>query len=118
MLWWSWLLIWAGLVLGLLGMLVWFAFRLFRKFMAASDALVALADQVADSMPDDSSDASNEDSRGNLPAIFQDVGELSFQRARRRAERAHRRQESRDRRINRGKVVSHTPSNQRTVPHA
>lgn len=48
--WWSWILIWAGLVLVLLGVLAWCALRLYRKAMALAgeaDELQTLLDELA-----------------------------------------------------------------------
>jgi hypothetical protein len=47
MAWWAWLIIWTVLVLGFIGMLVWFGFRLFRKAMAALHAVEELGEKVA-----------------------------------------------------------------------
>lgn len=45
--WWGWLLIWAGLVVGLLGLLAGFAWWLFRKFLRLLDDLADLAERSA-----------------------------------------------------------------------
>jgi hypothetical protein len=45
--WWSWLLIWGGLVLALLALLAVFAWLLFRKFLVLTDELGALAEKTA-----------------------------------------------------------------------
>jgi hypothetical protein len=44
--WWGWLLIWAGLVLALLGVLTYLAFRLFRQAIALIHDLSTLADKM------------------------------------------------------------------------
>lgn len=44
--WWSWLLIWSGLVLALLAMLALFAVALFRKAVAVADALADTAETM------------------------------------------------------------------------
>ncbi|MES2094984.1 MAG: hypothetical protein V4531_14420 [Actinomycetota bacterium] len=41
--WWSWLVIWTGLVLALLAVIVFSAWRLFRKVVAVFDELGILA---------------------------------------------------------------------------
>jgi hypothetical protein len=112
MAWWGWALIWTGLVLGLLGMLVWFAIRLFHKAMATADALTELGDKMAvlDGALSDSDSASQQKPRFS-PAIFQDAGELAFLREQERAERARLRQARRDGRIDRGKLLTHAPTN-------
>jgi proteasome accessory factor C len=45
--WWGWLLIWTGLVLALLGVLVWIGWRLVRQFLALLADLGDLADKTA-----------------------------------------------------------------------
>ncbi|GAB3126268.1 hypothetical protein GCM10027056_23500 [Glaciibacter psychrotolerans] len=117
--WWSWVLIWSGLALALVAMIVWCALRLFGKLMKASDALAELGDRVADAFAgadpfaDPFADRirEGENSLPKIPAIFQDAHELSVLRARSRADTARRRQERRDERVRRGKLLSHTPSN-------
>jgi hypothetical protein len=47
MAWWAWLIIWTVLVLGLLGMLAWLGWRLFKKGVAVFRALEELGDKVA-----------------------------------------------------------------------
>jgi len=41
--WWSWLLIWTGLILGLLGMLAFFGWKLFRGIVGVLGELGSLA---------------------------------------------------------------------------
>lgn len=82
--WWSWLLIWTGLVLALLGMLVWFGFRLFRQAMATGAALSDLSDRIS---------AVGQGSGAPQPArfrsaVFQDPGDLYATLELRRIERA------------------------------
>jgi hypothetical protein len=45
--WWSWLLIWGGLLLALVALLAVFAWLLFRKFLVLMDDLGALAEKTA-----------------------------------------------------------------------
>jgi hypothetical protein len=47
MAWWAWLIIWTVLVLGLLGMLAWLGWRLFKKGAAVFRALEELGDKIA-----------------------------------------------------------------------
>jgi flagellar biosynthesis/type III secretory pathway M-ring protein FliF/YscJ len=103
--WWSWVIIWVVLVAALLGMLAWFAVRLFRKLMTAADALGDLGDQLAqlDEAVDELAPATFS------PAIFADREELALDVERNRDRRAHRRQERRDLAINRGKLLRHAP---------
>lgn len=97
--WWSWVLIWSLLGLGLVSVLGWFAVRLFRQAMSTLRALEALADQVT-AIDRDLSSAS----RGFTPAIFSDVATLRSDIEHQRAERAYRRQQGRDALIARGKL--------------
>jgi len=112
--WWSWVIIWTLLVLGLLGMLAWFAVALFRKLMAAMHALGELGDQLA-ALDVQMGDLGEERFR---PAIWSDRAALALEIERTRAARLHRRQERRDARVARGKLIRHAPTNQRTFPHA
>jgi hypothetical protein len=99
--WWSWLLIWTGLVLGLLGMLAFFGWWLFRKVMAAAkeasaliekaDVLQIRADQLAD--------------EAFHPAVFADASVLAAERQQAAAEKAFAKQARRDARVRRGKLL-------------
>ncbi|WP_158864200.1 hypothetical protein [Leifsonia sp. AG29] len=99
--WWSWLLIWSVLVLGLLGMLAFFAWWLFRKVVAAGrDAADLLAKtEVLGRHADELSEEPFH------PAVFADLAELHEQRSERLAERAVARQARRDARVRRGKLL-------------
>jgi hypothetical protein len=103
--WWSWVIIWVLLVGALLGMLAWFAVRLFRKLMTAADALGDLGDQLAGL----DTDVEELSPARFSPAIFANRAELAEDIERRRERRAHRRQERRDLAINRGKLLRHAP---------
>ncbi|GAA3867984.1 hypothetical protein GCM10022381_09280 [Leifsonia kafniensis] len=112
MAWWGWALIWTALILGLLGMLAWFAIRLFRKAMKTADALAELGDKMA--VLENAfagADATTQQKPRFSPAIFQDAAELGFLRQQERAEHGRRRQARRDSRIDRGKLLTHTPTN-------
>ena len=111
--WWSWILIWTALVLGLLGMLAFFAVSLFRKLMRAMDALVTLGDQVS-ALDTNISELQAPSLR---PAIFEDKNVLAYQYEINRYARAERRQRRRDALVNRGKLLG-TPSDQRMDDHA
>lgn len=101
---WSWILIWTLLAAGLLGMLVWFAVRLFRKLMGTLGALEDLGDQLAEL------DLDRElPHRRFHPAVFADRRALAAAIDRARLERAHRRARRRDLAIGRGKLLQHTP---------
>ncbi len=112
--WWSWILIWTGLVLGLLGMLAWFGYVLFRKAMRTADALERLGDQVAE-LGDQPEAPSEPRFR---PAVFEDRAEVRLDFELTRAERLRRRQLRRDRLVTRGKLLQHAPFTQRTDPYA
>jgi hypothetical protein len=105
--WWSWLVIWGVLVLGLLGMLALFAVWLFRKLMAAGAELSDLADKAqilsrrAEELRDPPFHA----------AVFDDASALRDERELAKAERANARQARRDARVRRGKLlISADPS--------
>ncbi|WP_431277097.1 hypothetical protein [Leifsonia poae] len=100
--WWSWLVIWGVLVLGLLGMLALFAVWLFRKTMAAAAEVSALA-QKAEVL------SRRAEELGDPPfhsAVFQDASELLDEREYAKAERANARQARRDARVRRGKLLT------------
>ena len=101
---WAWILIWSVLVVALLGMLAWFAWRLFRKLMRTFAALEDLTAQVAtldlDSAPE---------TMRFRPAIFQHRRELADAVAVARIQRAHRRALRRDQRVRRGKLLQRSP---------
>ena len=101
---WSWILIWAVLVAGLLAMLAWFAVRLFRKLMATFGALEDLGDQLAELDFDTALPRTP-----FSPAVFQKRRDLAAAIDQARIERAHRRAHRRDLRINWGKLIQHTP---------
>ena len=101
---WAWVLIWVVLVVGLITMLVWFAVRLFRKLMGTLGALEDLGDQIAEF------DAGAPVPAAVFrPAVFQDRRALAAAIDQSRAERARRRALRRERSINRGKLLQHTP---------
>jgi len=101
---WSWILIWTVLVAGLLGMLAWFAVRLFRKLMGTLTALEELGDQVSEL------DLDLEPERTPFrAAVFADRHALAAAIDQARIERAHRRALRRDLSISRGKLLQHTP---------
>ncbi|WP_025158264.1 hypothetical protein [Leifsonia aquatica] len=99
--WWSWLVIWTVLVLGLLGMLAAFAWSLFRKLMGAVDEASALLEKadVLQSRVDDLREEAFH------PAVFADAAELRAERAQARADREFAKQARRDARVRRGKLL-------------
>lgn len=112
--WWSWILIWGALVIGALALVAWLAFRLFRKLMAAFEALGDLSDQVAELGANVETLAPEH----RVPAIFSDRTTLHQERQSSLAERANARQARRDRLIRQGKLLQRAPLSQRTPPHA
>jgi hypothetical protein len=102
--WWSWVLIWTVLAAGLVGMLAFFAVRLFRKLMGTLGALEELGDQVSDL----GLDVGQPETRFH-PAVFSDRHALAAAIDRAGIERAHRRALRRDLAIRRGKLLQHTP---------
>ena len=99
--WWSWLVIWTVLVLGLLGMLAYFAWSLFRKVMAAAREASALLEKT------DTLTRRVEDVREAPfhPSVFADATQLSAERTQARAERVSAKQARRDARVRRGKLL-------------
>jgi hypothetical protein len=99
--WWSWLLIWTVLVLGLLGMLVFFGWWLFRKVVAAGREASALMEkaEVLSRRAEELQEARFE------PAVLADGEELRAERAQRIVERAFARQARRDARVRRGRLL-------------
>lgn len=112
--WLSWLLIWSVLVLGLVAMLAWFGYGLFRKLMSVMKALEELGSQVADLGLGDAAAAPDR----FRTAIFRDRHELERAVAVAQAARDRRRQLRRDRLIARSKLFAQASSIQRTDPHA
>ena len=113
--WWSWVLIWTGLVLVLLGMLAFFAITLFRKAMRT---LGALEDLGRAAELDPRADETEPETERFTPAVFRSRRELLDAVRLRRAARARRRQRRRDRLFQRSKLSTYAPLNQRTEPHA
>ncbi|MDN4615341.1 hypothetical protein P5G50_12875 [Leifsonia sp. F6_8S_P_1B] len=109
--WWSWLLIWTVLVLGLLGMLGFFAWWLFRKLMAAADEASALFEKTevlsrrAEELADDFH-----------PAVFADATHLGAERTQAKTERARARQARRDARVLRGKLLVRADPHRIAIP--
>lgn len=99
--WWSWLLIWTVLVLGLLGMLAFFAWWLFRKLMAAAREASALLEKTE--VLQGRADALQEEAFHS--AVFADAARLAAERAQAKAEKAYAKQARRDARVRRGKLL-------------
>lgn len=93
--WWGWLLIWGVLVLGFIGMLAFFGWRLFRSGLGLVDDLADLTDKL-DIL------SAAEDSH-ELPAttlaVLADRSEVQAREADRAAVRRERRESKRERRL-------------------
>ena len=98
--WWSWLVIWTVLVLGLLGELAFFAWWLFRKVVAAGREAAALMDKA-----EVLSRRADELHERFEPAVLADAEELRAAREDERAGRAFARQARRDARVRRGRLL-------------
>ena len=99
--WWSWVVIWVVLVLGLLGMLAFFAWWLFRKVMAAGREASALIEK-ADVLRQRSNDMRYTEFHS---AVFADADLLRAEREQAVADRQVARQARRDRQVRRGKIL-------------
>jgi hypothetical protein len=99
--WWSWLVIWTVLVLGLLGMLGFFAWWLFRKVVAAAREASALLDAA------EALNVRAEELREGpfRTAVFADPAQLRRERTQARADKAFAKQARRDARVRRGKLL-------------
>ncbi len=103
--WWSWILIWGGLVLALLAMLALLSWWLFRKAVGVMEELGALADKT-DALGRMSDRLAETDTTPFVPAVLQDRAEVAaVQHAivRQREERRHLR---REKRILRGRMLT------------
>ncbi|WP_374010534.1 hypothetical protein [Leifsonia sp. LS-T14] len=98
--WWSWLVIWTVLVLGLLGELAFFAWWLFRKVVAAGREAAELMDKA-----EILSRRADELQERFEPAVLADAEELRAAREDERAGRAFARQARRDARVRRGRLL-------------
>ncbi|PJJ63250.1 hypothetical protein [Compostimonas suwonensis] len=112
--WWSWVLIWGFLVLGLLAMLVFFAWWLFRKLMTALtelEKLTALTDAL---------DGARDEAPPERPhiALFDDPVELDRRRRHERYRRERRRAYRRELAVARGKLLVHSDPSRRMDPNA
>jgi hypothetical protein len=103
--WWSWILIWGGLVLALLAMLALLSWWLFRKAVGVMEELGQLAEktEVLSRMSDELADA---DAPDFVPAVVRERSQVSLEHYARVQERAVRRQMRRELRIARGKMLT------------
>ncbi|MEF2979269.1 hypothetical protein [Subtercola sp. YIM 133946] len=113
--WWSWVVIWVGLTLGLFGMLALAGYRLFRKATAVLAELARLGDQIA-KVNDNVTALAPE---RNLPnAILEGYPAVSRRRDAYQQRREDRKQVRREKVLLRGKLLVRTDYRQRTWPHA
>ena len=103
--WWSWILIWGGLVLALLAMLALLSWWLFRKAVGVMEELGRLAEktEALGRMSDQLADTADADV---VPAVLRDRVEVSLEHDARVHERAVRRRMRREKRIARGKMLT------------
>lgn len=99
--WWSWVVIWAGLVLGLLGMLASFGWSLFRKALAAGREAAALLEKTQ-ILSERSADMRYAEFHS---AIFEDPAQLRAEREQAAFDRRIARQARRDQRVQRAKIL-------------
>ncbi|GAA2246200.1 hypothetical protein N1031_16150 [Herbiconiux moechotypicola] len=107
MAWWSWLIIWTVLVLGLLGMLAWLGYRLFvkgrdvlRELDALSRKVGALAENAEKLAPEEPTER----------AIALGYAETARRHEEHEARRAELKQARREARLARGKLLINPPT--------
>lgn len=103
MTWWSWILIWLGLTLALLGMLALFAVSLFRK----GTALLRQLEDLTAKMARLTEYAEAEPVRRAPPAILVPYEQVHRRRDERRELRQERILDRRAARVQRGKLLVH-----------
>lgn len=108
--WWSWLIIWGTLVIALVVMLVLFAIQLFRKFVRTLETLGELGDKVATAL--DIEDHPEMESPRN--AILEGYATVAARREREREIRLAIKDERRQERLARGKLLIHSVPTRRT----
>jgi len=102
--WWSWILIWGGLVLALLAMLVLMAWWLFRKAVGVLDELGQLAEktELLSRMSDELTDV---ETAPFVPAVLLDRAAVAAQRSARELAREQRKHARREKRITRARLL-------------
>jgi hypothetical protein len=100
--WWSWILIWGGLVLALIGMFVFLGWRLFRKATAALRELSRLADKTALL----SAGADGLTDHSFTPAVLREHSDVVANHRRVADARASRREARRVKRFTRGRLLT------------
>ncbi|WP_044443298.1 hypothetical protein [Agreia bicolorata] len=106
MYWWSWILVWLALAILLIGTLVFFGWRLFKKGVAVVEELELLTDKV------ELLQRNVDELRVETPpnAILDGYAAVANRRDREKDRRATMRQLRRDTRLARGRLI--------TAPHA
>ncbi|MEA9983778.1 MULTISPECIES: hypothetical protein [Subtercola] len=112
--WWAWVIIWAGLGLCLVGMLAFFAVRLFRKAMRTLGELTDLGEKVANI----SATVTELELSVSDNAILLGYPVMSRRREVVKRRRDDRKQLRREKTLERGKLLVRTDFRQRTWPHA
>ncbi|KQM58541.1 hypothetical protein [Agreia sp. Leaf210] len=102
MYWWSWILIWLALAILLVGTLVFFGWRLFKKGVAVVDELERLTDKV-ELLQRNVEELSIETPPN---AILDGYSAVANRRDREKDRRATMRQLRRDTRMNRGRLIT------------
>ena len=98
--WWGWLLIWSGLVMGLIAVLTLFAWRLLRTFLGLLDEAENLSDRAEILFPDDA----GTDPVAMPPtalAVLATAEDVTMRENARLAHRRSRREEIHERRMSR-----------------
>ncbi|QNE46692.1 hypothetical protein F1C58_07080 [Glaciihabitans sp. INWT7] len=107
--WWSWIVIWACLVLALLAMLVFSGWRLFRKAVAVFDELGALGAKL------ELLDAAitEFDTKQEQFALLQKYSDVQEQRRKVRDASLARKEARRSGRLDRGRALTRIDANSR-----
>lgn len=99
--WWGWVLIWTGLVLALLALVAFFAWRHIRRFFALLEDFFALTEKL--SILDA---ATGDDDARRVNAILEQSGVVRSEFGERMDRRRSMRQARRQARIQRGKIIT------------
>lgn len=110
--WWGWLLIWAGLVLGMLAMLGASAWWLFHKSLVLLDDLGDLASRTELLAVDDT-----EHVRPPI-AVLSGIGDVRAREHARRDHRAEVREAARERRLQRARQITRLDASRQRWPAA
>ena len=110
--WWGWVLIWLGLVLGLLAVVALLGWRLVKRFLGLMDDFVSLAERAAilDGVAADPE-------KRPLNAVLREHAEVRATTAARMSRRADRKHARRQARIQRGKMLTTATIDLKEWPH-